>query len=130
MTKTILCDTDFLIALLIAEDVNHDKAREILDQNQDCDFIYSNLTKYELMTVLSRKLDQHLAIKAFELFQELFVNEFVFDTSLEPQMINFYKKSKNKNQSFFDIACLIQAQKFGYKIASFDKFYPKELLIK
>jgi predicted nucleic acid-binding protein len=128
MTKTILCATDFLIALLIAEDINHDQARGILDKYQDCDFIYSNLTKYELMTVLSRKLEQHLAIKAFELFQEIFVNEFQFDASLEPQVISFYKNSQTKNQSFFDIACLVQAQKFGYKIASFDKFYPKELL--
>ena len=81
------------------------------------------------MTVLSRKLEQKLAVKAFKLFEELFINEVAFDTEFEPEIISYYKNSKSKNQSFFDIACLIQARKLGYKIASFDKFYPKEILI-
>jgi predicted nucleic acid-binding protein len=100
MTSTIICDTDFLIALLILEDINHDKAKKILVDNQTSTFIYSNLTKYELMTVLSRKLEQKLAIKALEIFEELFENEFKFDTKLETKVINLYKKSKNKISHF------------------------------
>jgi predicted nucleic acid-binding protein len=129
MTKTILCDTDFFIALLISEDINHEKAKNILEKYQDFTFTHSSLIKYELMTVLSRKLEQNLAVKALEIFEELFENEFQFDTFLEAEIIKYYKKSKNKNQSFFDIACLVQAQKYDYKIASFDKFYPKSILI-
>ncbi len=128
MTK-ILCDSDFLVALLIEEDSNHTKAIEILQQNIACKFIYSNLTKYELMTVLSRKLPQNIAVQAFELFQKTFVDEFIFDRKLELQIIEFYKKSKNKNQSFFDIACLFLAEDYNCKIASFDKFYPTEILV-
>lgn len=129
MIKTILCDADFFVAFLIYEDINHEKAKKIFTDYQDYEFVYSNLTKYELMTVLSRKLEQKLAVQVLNLFQDIFVNEFNFDTSLEAKIINFYKKSQNKNQSFFDIACLIQAKTFDYKIASFDKFYPKEILI-
>ena len=127
-TKNILCDADFLIALLIQNDSNHLKARAIIDNNLDANFLYSNLTKYELMTVLSRKLDQKKAVQCLELFINIFEDEFQFDITLEPQIIDFYKQSTNKNQSFFDIACLLTAQKLNYRIASFDQFYPKGLL--
>ena len=126
--KNILCDADFFVALLIQNDSNHLKARAIVDNHLEANFLYSNLTKYELMTVLSRKLDQKKAVECFELFTDTFEDEFQFDITLEPQIIDFYKQSTNKNQSFFDIVCLVTAQKLNYKIASFDQFYPKDLL--
>ena len=125
---TILCDTDFLIALLVENESNHSLAKDILNKNIEADFIYSNLIEYELLTVLSRKFDQGIAVQIYTLFKETFENRFEFNLSYEAEIINLYKNSKNKNQSFFDIACLVLAQKLGYKIASFDKFYPKELL--
>lgn len=127
--KTILCDTDFLIALLVENEPNNSTAQQILKNNIDSDFLYSNLTEYELLTVLSRKLDQVTAIKVYELFKTTFENRFDFNISYEAEIIDFYKNSKNKNQSFFDIACLITAQKNDYRIASFDKFYPREILV-
>ena len=128
MTKKILCDTDFFVALLIADDTNNDKAMKIIQKYSSWEFVYSNLTKYELMTVLSRKLDQKNAVKALNLFEDTFQNMFEFDALLESEIISFYKQSINKNQSFFDITCLIIAKKNNYKIASFDKFYPSDLL--
>ena len=127
-TPTILCDTDFLIALLVENESNHKLAKDILNNNIETNFIYSNLTEYELLTVLSRKFDQNVAVQIYTLFKETFENRFDFDVAYEEEIINCYKNSKNKNQSFFDIACLITAEKLNYKIASFDKFYPKELL--
>jgi predicted nucleic acid-binding protein len=129
MTKQILCDTDFFVALLIDEDSNFEKAKRILDENLESIFLYSNLTRYELMTVLSRKLPQPKAIEALELFQDTFTDEFEFDDKMDLEIVEFYKNSKNKNQSYFDIACLLTAQKLNCKIASFDKFYPSEILI-
>ena len=128
MTKKILCDTDFFVALLIADDMNNDKAMKIIQKYSSWEFVYSNLTKYELMTVLSRKLDQKNAVKALNLFEDTFQNMFEFDALLESEIISFYKQSINKNQSFFDITCLIIAKKNNYKIASFEKFYPSDLL--
>jgi predicted nucleic acid-binding protein len=129
MTNKILCDTDFFIALLIQEDSNHEKAMAITHSHSDHIFTYSNLTKYELVTVLSRKLPQKIAIQALELFEDAFEDRFDFDVQLEDKVLDFYKKSLNKNISFFDAACLVQAQKYHWKIASFDKFYPKTLLV-
>ena len=128
-TPTILCDTDFLIALLVENESNHSLAKDILNNNIETNFIYSNLTEYELLTVLSRKFDQNVSVQIYRLFKETFENRFNFDIAYEEEIINLYKNSKNKNQSFFDIACLVLAQNLGYKIASFDKFYPREILI-
>ncbi len=129
MIDTILCDTDFLIALLIENDTNHTKARYILDTHISSDFIYSNLTEYELMTVLSRKLPQDIAIQAYNLFTATFTSRVVFELELEKEAVALYRKSTNKNQSFFDIACLVTAKKHNYKIASFDRFYPNNMLV-
>jgi predicted nucleic acid-binding protein len=129
MTNRILCDTDFFIALLIQEDSNHEKAMAIITTPSDHIFTYSNLTKYELVTVLSRKLPQKIAVQALEIFEDTFKDKFDFDVQLEDKVLDFYKKSLNKNISFFDAACLVQAQKYHWKLASFDKFYPKEILI-
>ena len=129
MTKKLVCDTDFFIALLIQEDTNHTRAMDIIDIYSDHLFAFSYLTKYELMNVLSRKLPQNLAIAALELFENTFEDRFDFDTALEQKVIDYYKKSSNKNISFFDITCLIQAQNWNCKIASFDKFYPTSVLI-
>jgi predicted nucleic acid-binding protein len=129
MINKILCDTDFLVAYLIENEPNHKKAKKIIEKYQDSNFIYSNLTKYELMTVLSSKLEQKLAVQALEIFEDIFTEEFEFDRSLEPEILGYYKTSKNKNQSFSDITCLVQAKHFKCQIASFDKFYPKDLLI-
>ena len=49
---TILCDADFLIAFLLENDSNHIEAVEILNANIEADFVYLNLTEYELLTVL------------------------------------------------------------------------------
>lgn len=129
MTNTILCDTDFFVAFLLEEDSSHDTALELIYKYQNNNFVYLSVTKYELMTVLSRKVPQIKAIEALEKFEDLFTQFLTVDSQLEADVIHFYKKASNKNQSFFDIACLLTAQKHGYKIASFDRFYPKELLI-
>jgi predicted nucleic acid-binding protein len=129
MTNKILCNTDFFIALLIQEDSNHEKALAITHSHSDHIFTYSNLTKYELVTVLSRKLPQKIAIQALEIFEQTFDDKFNFDVTLEDKVLDLYKKSLNKNVSFFDVACLVQAQKYHWKIASFDRFYPSEILI-
>ena len=128
MIINVLCDADFFVALLIAEDSNHPKAIEILN-NPNYSFWYSNLTKYELITVLSRKLPQNLAIQALEIFENTFDQEIIFDTEFESEIVKYFKNSTNKNQSFFDIACLIQAQILDFKIASFDKFYPVDIIV-
>ena len=92
------------------------------------DFMIMNLTKYEFSTVLSRKLPQLEAIKIYKEFTKDFQNEIWFEISWESEVFDLYNSFEKKNISFFDCACMILAKKINSKIASFDNFYPSELL--
>jgi predicted nucleic acid-binding protein len=70
--KGIICDTDFLISLHITNETTHQKALGLYEKYQDYDFYISNLTKYEIATVLSRKFDHNSAKQVLELIRENF----------------------------------------------------------
>lgn len=77
LSVKVLCDTDFLVALYITEDLNHAKANEILNKYNS--FIVTNITFYEVSTVLSRKLEQLIAMKILNQIQKDFSNILIFD---------------------------------------------------
>jgi predicted nucleic acid-binding protein len=130
MTTKIICDADFLVALLLKEDSNHYKAVDLYTKYFEiCEFVFLSITKYEIATVLSRKLQQKDAISMYKDFKDGFQNEIWFEKSWEPQVIDLYNSFTKKNISFFDCACMVLANKINAKIASFDNFYPAEILI-
>ena len=124
--KTILCDTDFLVALHLETDSTHSRAKEIFSKYDN--FIVLDITFWELATVLSRKLNQDQAILTLEFIQSNFSNTFNFNKMQEFQTFKLYKSFDKKNISFFDCACMTVAKQNDYLIASFDKFYPTEIL--
>jgi predicted nucleic acid-binding protein len=129
MTTKILCDADFLIALLLKEDSNHLKAVGLYNKySENYEFVFLSITKYEIATVLSRKLPQKEAISMYKDFQDGFQNEIWFEKSWESEVFELYNSFIKKNISFFDCACMILAPKINAKIASFDSFYPAEIL--
>jgi predicted nucleic acid-binding protein len=127
--KGIICDTDFLISLHITNETTHQKALGLYEKYQDYDFYISNLTKYEIATVLSRKFDHNSAKQVLELIQDNFNLNIWFEKEFEIETFKIYNNQTNKNISFFDCSCLFLANKFDWKIASFDSFYPNEKLI-
>lgn len=126
ITKTVLCDADFLIALCIVNEPNHELAKEILAKYNH--FVVLNITFYEVATVLSRKLIQPEAVDTLERIQEAFCNVIYFLPINEFQTFKLYKSFTKKNISFFDCACSITARNNDFLIASFDKFYPLQIL--
>lgn len=126
-TNKVLCDTDFLLALHLEADSNHQKALAIFEKYSD--YSLTNLTIYETATVLSRLLPQDKAVFTLRSIRENFVNVIEFSAKWEGEVFSLYESYNKKNISFFDCSCQIIAQKFGYKIASFDQFYPAELLV-
>jgi predicted nucleic acid-binding protein len=124
----VIIDADFLIALYIDTDSNHSKAMEIYDRLDD--LIVLNLTIYEVATVLSRLLTHSEAklilINIFADLKEIIID---YDRAWELGILEIYNAQTKKNVSFFDCTCLFLAKKYDYKIASFDKFYPAEILI-
>ncbi len=75
-SKTVLCDADFLIALCITNEPNHELAKKILAKYNQ--FVVLNITFYEVATVLSRKLIHPEAIDTLERIQEAFSNTINF----------------------------------------------------
>ena len=99
LSATVLCDTDFLVTLYITEDSNHAKANEIL--NKYSSFIVTNITFYEVLTVLSRKLEQLIAIKILNQIQKNFSNVLIFDQGRELEVYKIYASFKKKEYFIF-----------------------------
>ncbi len=130
LKNSVICDTDFLISLHVTNESTHQKALELFEKlSANTSFIISNLTKYELATVLSRKFDHVDAVEILQTINENFDYELWFEKEWQSETFKIYTNQTKKSISFFDCACFFLAQKFNFKIASFDKFYPKELLI-
>lgn len=126
----IICDADFILALYLESDSNHDKVNTILSKYlQVSEFYVLNFTKYEVATVLSRLLPHPFAVNVNKAFlTEFSHNEIWLDKEMESKTYKLYETFSKKNISFFDCACMVLATKLNCKIASFDSFYPSEIL--
>ncbi len=62
ISSKILCDADFVIALFLDTDSNHQKAFDIYNSIDSSLFVILNITIYEVATLLSRFLPQSEAI--------------------------------------------------------------------
>ena len=124
----ILCDADFIIALFVDTDSNHQKAMRTYNSNSNDSFLILNITIYEVATVLSRILPQSEAIYTLQSVRMRFESPIIFDPKWENSVYELYNSFSKKNISFFDCACMIYAKKVNAKIASFDNFYPAEIL--
>ena len=125
----VLLDTDFIFNFFDQNQINHEITKALVEKYVDSQFAITNLVRQELATVLSVRIGYEFwsvvqaGIDEFEVIN-IFLDE--NDTRLIWGLFNSFKK---KNISFIDCSNLYLAQKHGYKIASFDKFYPREILI-
>lgn len=125
----IILDTDFLYSFFVSNQINHNLAKQKFNQIKNNDIYVLKLVQYELATVLSYKENHNLAKSIISDILE--TNIIFIDISKEEEMLvwrEFYRYKKNKI-SFVDCANLTIAKKRKLKILSFDKFYPKELII-
>jgi len=120
-------DSDFLYAKNIEEDYNNIKVLEFYSSKQfkeDSKLYLSNFVLTELITVLSKKENQKVALQVLSKFKnwhrliDLSKNQYE-DT------LNLFELQKNKNISFVDCSNVILAREYGAKVLSFDKFYDK-----
>ncbi len=127
----IILDTDFTYSLFFSNQSTHIKAKSIASKIQNENIILTNFVKYELATVLSRNESQKEAIETIQALEQLDLLVYYRLTEEDEKNIwQIFCNYSKKNISFVDCANLYLAQKLNYKIASFDKFYPSELLIK
>lgn len=124
-----ILDTDFIFSYFDSNQSTHLKAVDLVEKFGEQEVIISNIIKQELATVISNKIGQIEAkqvLKNLELFEP---KEVFLDHSQTDQIWKIFWSFKNKSTSFADCSNLFLAQKYNCKIASFDNFYPNNLLL-
>lgn len=127
--KGVLLDTDFLIALFLKNQSTHQRAKKIYTLIDREEKYIAKLVKYELATVLSYKFSQSAAKKIITDLDETEVNYLDLTPADEKEIWKSFFSYKKNGVSFIDCTNLILAKKFSYKIASFDQFYPTDILL-
>lgn len=124
-----ILDTDFIFSYFDQNQSTHQKSLELVQIYGQNEAVLSNLTKQELATVISYKVGYQEAkdvIKNLEFFN---LTEYFIDQQTTEEIWKSFWQFNNKKISFVDCSNLYLAKKLKFKIASFDTFYPKELLL-
>ncbi len=124
----ILLDSDYIIALTFDNESTHHSAALIRENIAGIEQFILEPILYELATVTSRKFGQEHASKLIKQIYKLPIRRIIID-ELEPHILELFHSQRKKSTSLFDCANLVTAKHYGFKIASFDSFYPKELLV-
>lgn len=126
-----LIDSDYLVALTIKADTNHRKAQSIdMSFASDDELFVLSLVIQETATVLSHKAGQKLAKEFIKRLPQQAVTKLPFDEKIEEASWDVFLRQTKKGTSFVDCANLAAVDYYKMdKIASFDRFYPKEFLL-
>lgn len=132
MGRKIVLDSNVLVALIKSDDSTHAKAKEIMTRlhNEGNVFVVLNLVVQETATVISMKMGQKEAREFYEKRNSVIDQEIFLDNELEAQAWRIFVKQNKKGTSFIDCANLALMEKCKLDgILSFDKFYPKDILV-
>jgi predicted nucleic acid-binding protein len=129
MTSKIIIDTDFLYGLFLSTDPHHERATEIMSRIYEQSFIVTSLVKYELITLLSRRENQQRALIILDQLMDISFEEYFVEQKDDAVIMKEFMSHNSKKISIVDCANLVIAKKLNAKIASFDKFYPENLMI-
>lgn len=128
----VIIDSNVFVAVFLLEDSLHIPATQLVSQlkRQGTIFCTINLVLQESATVLSMRKGMTSA-RTFYASVHDFVDQMVpFDEIVEKESWKIFLSQTKKGTSFVDCAILASARHYQIdKIASFDRFYPKELLI-
>ncbi len=126
----ILLDSDFIINTLIQNESNHERARDILSKYPEASFYMLNLVHYEVATVLSRKIPYADMAQAMAALRSTEPQTIMLQPDQENLAWQEFYSHKKKGISFVDCANVVMAKTYNMRIASFDKFYPDELILR
>jgi predicted nucleic acid-binding protein len=125
----LLLDSDFLYGLFVENDPHNQNCQNLLPKISDYRLIISNLVIYEFITLISRRVGQKEALSILSQIENLDILKIVVDEEVHKEILAQFKTHTKKNISAVDCSNLALAQKYKAKIASFDQFYPPEMLI-
>ncbi len=128
----VLIDSDFLVGLFRVGDPHHEVTMTILKQHNNGSSIFHvlNLVLQETATVLSHRVGME-AVRLFHAkYPKLGLNIIDMDKEIELAAWQIFLEQTKKGTSFIDCANLATCRHYAMdKIFSFDRFYPKELLL-
>lgn len=126
----VFVDADAFVAIMKYSDSNHDKALHQLDYllSQSAEFLTSNYVFTEVVTVLSQRVGQSMAMQFIKIMRST-ISPFTVrwvDQDIEDRALNIFTKQTFKNISFVDCTnmAIIQNDHLD-QIFSFDSVYRK-----
>jgi predicted nucleic acid-binding protein len=125
-----LLDSDFLYSYFFENQSTHDQSIVIMDLIVNDNLYVCNLVLQELASVLSHKETQSKSIQTIHSSRELGLSIINLSEIEESEIWELFDTQSKNKISFIDCTNLYLATKYNLKIASFDKFYPTELLAK
>lgn len=128
-----LIDTNIVVALYRPDDSLHKDAVAVVSKlkQTDWEFIFTNLLIQETATVLSMRVGMSLAKKFLKDYQDLLDQTIFVDEEVEKLSWKVFTSQTKKGTSFVDCSNMAVLEKYKLDgILSFDKFYPKQLLIR
>ena len=130
--KTVIVDSNVLVGLFLPDDALHKKATVLMKSLHDNDYLFAaiNLVIQESATVISMRKGMQDARLFYQSLDKVIHRVVPLDDSLEKASWEVFLKQTRKGTSFVDCANLAAMEHYQIsKIASFDRFYAKELLL-
>jgi predicted nucleic acid-binding protein len=124
-----LFDSDFLFSYFFADQSTGAKAKIIGARIITQEVFMLSITLQELGTVISRKKSKKEAIEIIDWVMSLNLDFIRPTLEDENQIWQLFKSFDKKNISYIDCANLYFAKKNNYKIATFDAFYPQDMIV-
>jgi predicted nucleic acid-binding protein len=125
-----ILDTDFIFAYFDPHQSTHLSSTQIIKKYGQEEAVISNLTKQELATVISYKIDFKAAQQVLENLKLFNLKEVFIDQTQTDLIWEIFHSYSKKKVSFVDCSNLFLATHYKAKIASFDNFYPKNIVLK
>lgn len=124
----VLVDSDALYAMFLPKDPSHGSAaammRTLVDRHDD--LFVSNLVLQEVVTLLSYRCNQELAVKFVGNFEKGGFDKVFLDERLTYLTWRLFEKQTKKRTSFIGCSNVVLYKEQGFDaIFSFDKFYVK-----
>lgn len=130
--ESVLVDANVLVAAYRLDDGLHKRAVAAITKakGKGIGLCVTNLVLEETATVLSMRVGMSLARKFLDDYKMIVDQEIFVDEALERLVWEVFRNQRRKGTSFVDCANLVTVGRFKLKgLMSFDKFYPKELLV-
>ena len=130
MFLVIVLDTSFLVSFYLTQDVNHEAALKLAEENESETMLLSEVILFETLTVLNYKGGLQLAKEAYD---ELMANKqirFFHFTELEKEEITELFFKQTVKLSFADVSVIYLARKSKLKALAFDNTIMNEVKVK